>query len=395
MFSDQQRRELHLEPAELENLQFTVLDLDELKQLHSIAKRPPVRSLLSRQIANLAPKSMQKEVLPSDIDQLASSNLCVPKQEATEITEIASSNLCVPKQEATEIAEKQTVPFGIEILATISSEIIESKNNQVMREENSSLHIQLAERDSNRKRKEIEKSESSKIKKLPKLTNTKSPLIINQSSCKSTQEESNEGSLQRSSEPVPERNKRLEENCNESNSGVAPKKFPSRSARRKYAQRQLKKEMKRQARELQSMPRNGGDTTMNEIPHLVPSRHQPPTNMDFVQCRTGVDTVCLERLHQTSNPVRIECEPHYTTMVEIPDLVPSRHQPPTNMDFVQYRTGVDTVWPERLHQTSSRDRLLAHYLAPSSLNEAVNANRGNATGGRSNASISRGWIGRR
>lgn len=87
---------------------------------------------------------MQKEVLPNDIHQLA------------------SSNLSVSEQEATEIAEKETVPSGIEILAIISSEIIESKNNQVMREEDSSLHTQLAERDSNRKRKEIERSESSK-----------------------------------------------------------------------------------------------------------------------------------------------------------------------------------------------------------------------------------------
>lgn len=87
---------------------------------------------------------MQKELLPNNIDQLA------------------SSNLCVSEQEVTEIAEKETVPSGIEILAIISSEIIESKNNQVMREEDSSLHTQLAERDSNRKRKEIEKSESSK-----------------------------------------------------------------------------------------------------------------------------------------------------------------------------------------------------------------------------------------
>jgi Siah interacting protein, N terminal len=61
MAAVEQRRQLRIDLVELKNLETIVLDLEELKQLLLIAKRPRVRSILSREIGGLESKVLHPQ----------------------------------------------------------------------------------------------------------------------------------------------------------------------------------------------------------------------------------------------------------------------------------------------------------------------------------------------
>ncbi|KAJ3701675.1 hypothetical protein LUZ61_005380 [Rhynchospora tenuis] len=217
-----------------------------------------------------------------------------------------------------EIAGNKAAPCSNGMLAIESRDGVELRNNQVVREGSSSPQTLLAVTCSKRKRKEMEKPESSKKKK-------KKSCILNGNSYQTTQEEPNQLSLQRASTPeqilhgkentsdanesslmevvstenayvsseanqtIPERNIQLEENCNanacEPNSNGPIKKFPSRSARRKYTKRQLKKEMRKQAAEnMQSAVLSNGTAELATTNHVAPVQ-EPTVNHDLVVAR--------------------------------------------------------------------------------------------------------------
>ncbi|XP_078158119.1 sphere organelles protein-like protein isoform X2 [Carex rostrata] len=214
-----------------------------------------------------------------------------------------------------EIVEKETVPFS-------NGMLIESRESIEMRIMNSGLTTHLDEMGSKRKHKEIEESYSSKKKK-PKLTTIQKPLVINGISYKETEEEPNQQSFQRARTPeqilhekanpsdvdeaspmvvlatdnanvsndtsqiIPERNKQLEENCNTNtckpDSGNLTKKFPSRSARRRYAQRLIKKEMKKQAAEkMQNAVLLNGTNELATENHVAPAQEPIVTSNSVV-----------------------------------------------------------------------------------------------------------------
>jgi Siah interacting protein, N terminal len=56
MAAVEQQRQVRIDLVELKNLQTIVFDLEELKQLLLIAKRPRVRSILSREITSFESK---------------------------------------------------------------------------------------------------------------------------------------------------------------------------------------------------------------------------------------------------------------------------------------------------------------------------------------------------